>query len=209
MRFTSESNPPSGVTVTFEVAVVSGVKLTELTAAIVKSGAAEVVNANVAVALCLIPPEVPKIVTSWAPGTLEVHEIVASPELFGIAAGWIAVHKRSVGRVRSDRATFPVKPLRGLTRMIDVARVVPSAGTTLGGMATSVKSGIGIELNVQRIAPSDSVPCSDTIRENAKLSTNNSNRTLLSVGGRLIDFPNIPNKLRQGHDGKMVPRPLS
>ena len=64
MRFTSESNPPSGVTVTFEVAVVSGVKLTELTAAIVKSGAAEVVNANVAVALCLIPPEVPKIVTS-------------------------------------------------------------------------------------------------------------------------------------------------
>ena len=93
--------------------------------------------------------------------------------------------------------------------MIDVARVVPSAGTTLGGMATSVKSGIGIELNVQRIAPSDSVPCSDTIKENAKLSTNNSNRTLLSVGERLIDFPNIPNKLRQGHDGKMVPRPLS
>jgi len=93
--------------------------------------------------------------------------------------------------------------------MIEVARVVPSAGTTFGGMATSVKSGIGIELNVQRIAPSDSVPLSATIRETAKLSTNNSNRTLLSVGERLTDFPNIPNKLRQGHDGKMVPRPLS
>ena len=42
----------------------SAVKLTELTAVIVKSGAAEVVKVNVAVALCLISPEVPKIVTS-------------------------------------------------------------------------------------------------------------------------------------------------
>ena len=99
----------------------SAVKLTELTAAIVKSGAAEVVNVNVAVAFCLIPPEVPKIVTSQAPGTLELHETVASPELFGIAAGWMAVHKRSVGRGRSERTTVPAKPLRGLTRMIDVA----------------------------------------------------------------------------------------
>lgn len=41
----------------------SAVKLTELTAAIVKSAATEVVNVNVTVALCLIPLEVPRIVT--------------------------------------------------------------------------------------------------------------------------------------------------
>jgi len=87
---------------------VSAVKLTELTAAIVKSGAAEVVNLNVAVALCLIPPEVPKIVTS------------------------MGVHERSAGRGRSERATVPLKPLIGFTRMLAVAKVVPSAGTILG-----------------------------------------------------------------------------
>jgi len=75
-------------------------------------------------------------------------------------------------------------------------------------LAPTVKSGIGIELNVQGVAPSDSVPCSDTIRETAKLSTNNSNRTLLLLGERLTDFPNIPSKLRQRHDGKTVRRPF-
>ena len=42
------------------------------------------------------------------------------------------MHERSAGRGRSERATVPVKPLIGLTRMIAVAEVVPSAGTILG-----------------------------------------------------------------------------
>ena len=72
-----------------------------------------------------------------------------------------------------------------------------------------MKSGIGTELNVQGVALCDSVSCSTANREVAKLSTNNSNRTLLSVGERLTDFPNIPNKLQPRHDGKTVPRPFS
>ena len=76
-------------------------------------------------------------------------------------------------------------------------------------MAPTVKSGIGTELNVQGVALCDSVSCSTANREAAKLSTNNSNRTLLSVGERLTDFLNIPNKLRERHGGKTVLRSFS
>ena len=81
-------------------------------------------------------------------GTPELHETLAIPEPFGIAAGSIAVHVRSVGRGMSERVTVPVKPLMGVTRIVDVAIVVPSAGTRLGRVVPTLKSGVGIELDV-------------------------------------------------------------
>ena len=64
VRFTSKSNPPRGVTVTFEVAVVVGTMLTGLIGAIVKSGWVKATNVKVAVALWMTGPDVPVIVTS-------------------------------------------------------------------------------------------------------------------------------------------------
>ena len=63
MRLTCWSNPPREDTVTLEVAVELAAKLKGVIADIVNSGAGEVANLNVAVALCLIPSEVPTIVT--------------------------------------------------------------------------------------------------------------------------------------------------
>jgi len=62
--------------------------------------------------------------------------------------GIIAVHVRSAGREGSERVTVPVKPLLGLTSMIEVAGVVPSAGTMLGRVVSTPKSGVGIEPNI-------------------------------------------------------------
>jgi hypothetical protein len=44
----------------------------------------------------------------------------------------MAVHERSIGRGRSERVTVPVKPLMGVTMIVDMAGVAPSAGTILG-----------------------------------------------------------------------------
>jgi hypothetical protein len=71
--------------------------------------------------------------------------------------GTIAEHVRSAGREESERLTVPAKPLMGLTNIKDVARVVPSAGTMLGRVVPTLKSGIGIESNVRADAPCDSV----------------------------------------------------
>ena len=145
------------------MAVEPDVKLSGLRAASVNSGEAEAANVNVDVALCLTPPEVPMIVTLKILAMLELQETVASPELFGIVAGSMAVHERPTGRGSSDRVTVPMKPLMGLTTMVDVAGVVPSAGTILGCVAPSVKSGIGIELNVQGFVAFDSALCGNII----------------------------------------------
>jgi len=67
--------------------------------------------------------------------------------------GIIAVHVRSAGREGSERMTVPVKLLIGFTNMIDVAGVVPSARTMLGGVVPTLKSGVGIESNVLGDAP--------------------------------------------------------
>ncbi len=68
------------------------------------------------------------------------------------------MHVRSAGREGSKRVTVPVKPLIGLTNMIEVAGVL-SAGTTLGRVAPTLKSGVGIESNVLGDAPRNSVAC--------------------------------------------------
>ena len=61
---TGDENPFSGSTFTSEVAVCPEAKLTELLAVIVNPGEAEAVNLNIAVALWLILPDVPMIVTA-------------------------------------------------------------------------------------------------------------------------------------------------
>jgi len=63
VRFTCRSNPPKEDTVTLEVAVELAGKVRRVVADIVNSGEVEVANLNVEVALCLIAPEVPTIVT--------------------------------------------------------------------------------------------------------------------------------------------------
>jgi len=69
------------------------------------------------------------------------------------------VHVRSAGREGSERVTVPVKPLLGLTNMIEVAGVVPSARTMLGRVVPILKSGVRIESNILGDAPRDSVVC--------------------------------------------------
>jgi hypothetical protein len=78
-----------------------------------------------------------------------VHESVAMPNAFGIAAGAIAVHRMFAGRGTAERVTVPAKSPMGFTTMVDVAGVLPSAGTTLGSVDPIVKSGAGLELIVQ------------------------------------------------------------
>jgi len=79
------------------VAVCPEAKLTELLAVIVNPGEAEAVNLNIAVALWLILPDVPMIVTAYVPATMELQESVALRELFEIVAGTMGVHSRSAG----------------------------------------------------------------------------------------------------------------
>ena len=69
------------------------------------------------------------------------------------------MHVRSAGSEGSERVTVLVKPLMGLTNMIDVAGVIPSAGTMLGGMVPTLKSAVGIESSVLGDAPRGSVAC--------------------------------------------------
>jgi len=148
-------------------------------AAIVKSGRAEAANLNVDVALCLIPPEVPVMVTSYALGTIEVQESVAWPEPFEILAGLIPVHTRSFGTGRLERVTVPVKPSKGFTMMVDVAGVVPSASTVIGEDASREKSGIEIGLNVKEDVASSSTPCGTILGQTARLNANSSNRIVI------------------------------
>ena len=92
--------------------------------------------------------------------------------------GTIAVHVRSAGREGSERVTVPVKPLMGLTNMLDVTGVVPSAGTMLGRVVPTPKSGVGIESNVLGDAPRDSVACGASLGQTAKLNMNAKKRVL-------------------------------
>ena len=70
---------------------------------------------------------------------------------------------RAAGMVGSERVTVPLKPLMGLTNMIDVAVVVPSAGTMLGVEVPIPKSGIGIESNNVRSVPLRSADCETSL----------------------------------------------
>src|SRR6266487_308740 len=113
---------------------------------------------------------------------MELQESVALRELFEIVAGTMGVHSRSAGRGRCERVTFPVKCSIGFTMMVDVARLVPSAGATLGRVAPIVKSGT-TELNTR-----GSVRCDSDVRgvHTAKLKTNTTSSVLLNrrqVGG--------------------------
>lgn len=71
--------------------------------------------------------------------------------------GSIPAHVRAAGRDGSERDTVPVKPLMGLTIMMDVAVVAPSARTMLGREVPISKSGIEIESNVVGDVPRGSV----------------------------------------------------
>jgi hypothetical protein len=126
------------------------------------------------------------------------------PNPFRIEAGSIALHVMSDGRGTSERATVPVKSLRGFTTMIDVAGVTPSAGTTLGRDAVIVKSGIEIELNVQGDAWSRSALCRASVGLIAMPSTNIDNRILPLNRDRFTVFSDGPNKLRQEYDGNIA-----
>jgi len=81
------------------------------------------------------------------------------PNPFGIAEGSMAPHMRFAGSGVSERVTVPVKSLKGFTMMVDVAKVVPSAGTTFGRVAPRIKSDTGFELNVECEAEADSTLC--------------------------------------------------
>jgi len=61
--------------------------------------------------------------------------------------------------------------------MVDVARLVPSAGATLGRVAPIVKSGTIIDLNVRGSVRCDSDVCGV---HTAKLSTNTASSVLLN-----------------------------
>jgi hypothetical protein len=90
---------------------------------------------------------------------LELQERVAWPEPFGIVVGLIGVQARSAGRGRVERVTVPVKPPMGFTMMVVFARVVPSARTVLGRVASILNSGNGIEVNVEARVARDSRAC--------------------------------------------------
>jgi len=72
---------------------------------------------------------------------------------------------------------FPVKCSIGFTMMVDVARLVPSAGATLGRVAPIVKSGTIIELNIRGSVRCDFDVCGV---HTAKLSTNTASSVLLN-----------------------------
>jgi len=56
------------------------------------------------------------------------------------------VHVRPLGRGVSDRVTVPAKLFAGLTTMMEVAVVVPSAGTADGRVAPILNSGTTVTL---------------------------------------------------------------
>src|SRR5205809_7764339 len=116
---------------------------------------------------------------------MELQESVALRELFEIVAGTMGVHSRSAGGGRSERVMFPVKCSIGFTMMLDVARLVPSAGATLGRVAPIVKSGTIIELNIRGSVRCDSDVCGV---HTATLSPNPA-RTALLTGGQVGEAP--------------------
>jgi hypothetical protein len=179
-----------------EVAVVPEVNVTGVIAVIVKSDRVKVANVNVRVVLCMIPLEVPVTVTAYVPTTLELQESVAVPKPCGIVGGSMALQVISDGRGRSERVTVPVKSLTGFTTIVEVPGVVPSAGTILGRVAPTVKSGRRIELNAQGDDACDSELCGANIGWTFKLNTNSSNRVCLLNGRQLGEFPNGLDKLR-------------
>ena len=109
----------------------------------------------------------------------------------------------SAGRGRSMRVTVPVKPFKGFTMMVDVAEVVPSAGTTFGRVAPMVKSEREFELNVECEAESDSEFCMANIGLAVMLSRTTGNRILLMSRERLAIFSDSGSKLRQMYGGKI------
>jgi hypothetical protein len=108
----------------------------------------------------------------------------------------MALQVMSAGRGRSERVTVPVKSLTGFTMIVEMAGVVPSAGTVLGRVAPIVKSATGVELNAQRDDACDSGLCGDNSGCTVKLNTNSSKRILLLNGRQIGEFPNGLDKLR-------------
>jgi hypothetical protein len=143
------------------------------------------------------------MVTAYVPAWLELQESVAVPDPFGIAEGSMAVHVMSAGRGKSERVTVPVKLLKGFTMMVVVAEVVPSAGTTFGRVAPTVKSETEFELNVECEAESDSAFCTANTGLAVMLSKTTVNRILLIGSERLAIFSDSRNKLGQKDGGRI------
>ncbi len=116
----------------------------------------------------------------------------------------MAAHVMSAGRGKSERVTVPVKSLKGFTMMVDVAEVVPSAGTTFGRVAPMVKSETEFELRVECEAESNSAFCMANIGPAVMLSKTTGNRILLLSSERIAIFSDSGNKLRQMYGGKIV-----
>ncbi|SRR6266571_4503837 len=134
---------------------------------------------------------------------MESQGSVALPELFEIVAGVNGAHSRSAGSGMSERVTFPVRWSTGFTMIVDVARVVPSAGTTLGRVAVIVKSGLGIGVNVEEGVRGDSAACGVVCGYATKQSNSTSNRILLLNGKRLRKSPDSSDISRPMKHGKV------
>jgi hypothetical protein len=104
-------------------------------AEIVKSGGGGGVTVKVAGVVRDRVPLVPVIVTVKVPTVFELHEIVAVPEVV-MLLGVTAPHVRPAGAV-AVRVTVPVKPLTGVTVIVDVA-AVPTV--VVGEVADKVQS---------------------------------------------------------------------
>ena len=109
----------------------------------------------------------------------------------------MALHVVSAGSGKSERVTVPLKPFKGFTMMVDVAKVVPSAGTTFGRVAPMVKSGTGFELNVECEAGFDSMVCMTNIGLAIMPTTSTGSRMLLLRVEPLAIFLRSDNKLHQ------------
>jgi hypothetical protein len=116
----------------------------------------------------------------------------------------MAAHVMSAGRGKSERVTVPVKSFKGFTMMVDVAEVVPSAGTTFGRVAPMVKSETEFELSVECEAESNSAFCMANIGPAVMLSKTTGKRILLLSSERIAMFSNSGKKLRQMYGGKVV-----
>ncbi len=104
-------------------------------AEIVKSGGGGGVTVKVAGVVRDRVPLVPVIVTVKVPTVFELHEIVSVPEVV-MLLGVTAPHVRPAGAV-AVRVTVPVKPLTGVTVIVDVA-AVPTV--VVGEVADKVQS---------------------------------------------------------------------
>lgn len=132
VKFTVPANPLAELTVIVEVtaeptfpARLVGFALT-----------AKSCIANVALVECETVPLVPVMVRMYVPAAVELHETDAVADDV-MLAGDIGTQFRPEG-TESVKVTVPVKPLRGLTAIVEVAGMLASTG--LGEVAVMLKS---------------------------------------------------------------------